>query len=118
MPDVLRASAVYRPQHCHARGGQGEVLAAHQEELDRTVALKRIRPEMLHVATRRHRFLREAAITAQLQHPGIVPIYGLGEDDGRAILQHALDRGPNAGGGDRGVPQRRFPPGRRRPAKF
>ncbi len=93
VPDVLRASAVYRPQHCHARGGQGVVLAAHQEELDRTVALKRIRPEMLHVATRRHRFLREAAITAQLQHPGIVPIYGLGEDNGGPFYSMPLIEG-------------------------
>jgi serine/threonine protein kinase len=45
------------------------------------VALKRIRPDKLHETARR-RFLREAALTARLQHPGIVPIYGLGEDDG------------------------------------
>ena len=44
------------------------------------VALKRIRPERLH-ETARKRFLREAEITAGLQHPGIVPIYGLGQDD-------------------------------------
>jgi serine/threonine protein kinase len=80
LPHVLRASAVYRPQRHHARGGQGVVFAARQDELDRTVAVKRIRPEKLYEATRR-RFLREAAITAQLQHPGIVPIYGLGQDD-------------------------------------
>ena len=80
LPDDLRATAVYRPQRFHARGGLGEVLAAHQEELDRTVALKRIRPDKLHEAARR-RFLREAAITARLQHPGIVPIYGLGQDE-------------------------------------
>ncbi len=79
LPDDLHAAAVYRPQRYHARGGLGEVLAAHQEELDRTVALKRIRPDRLHDTARR-RFLREAAITARLQHPGIVPIYGLGHD--------------------------------------
>src|SRR5262249_28192502 len=49
----------------------------------------------------RWRFLREAAITARLQHPGIVPIYGLGQDDGGPFytmpfiqgqtLQEALD---------------------------
>src|SRR6202042_344787 len=72
LPDTLRAAAVYRPERHHARGGLGEVLTAHQEELDRTVALKRIRPDKLHETARR-RFLREAAITARLQHPGIVP---------------------------------------------
>jgi len=80
LPDVMRAEAKYRPQRHHARGGLGEVLAAQQEELNRVVAIKRIRPDMFHEAARR-RFLREAAITARLQHPGIVPIYGLGQDD-------------------------------------
>ena len=41
---------------------------------------KRIRPDRFHEGARR-RFLREAAITARLQHPGIVPIYGLGQDE-------------------------------------
>jgi eukaryotic-like serine/threonine-protein kinase len=79
LPDAMRASAVFRPERHHAQGGLGEVLTAHQEELDRLVAIKRIRPDKLHDAARR-RFLREAAITARLQHPGIVPIYGLGQD--------------------------------------
>ena len=100
LPEVLHAAAVYRPRRHHAQGGLGEVLAAHQEELGRTVALKRIRPDRLQDTARR-RFLREAAITARLQHPGIVPIYGLGQDrdgpfysmpfiEGRT-LQEAID---------------------------
>ena len=60
--------------------GWGKSIVAHQQELDRPVALKRIRPDKLHDKAR-NRFLREAAITARLQHPGIVPIYGLGQDD-------------------------------------
>jgi serine/threonine protein kinase len=80
LPDDLHATAVYRPQRFHAQGGLGEVLTARQEELDRTVALKRIRPDKLHEAARR-RFIREAAITARLQHPGIVPVYGLGRNE-------------------------------------
>ncbi len=64
----------------HARGGLGVVLVARQQELDRRVALKRIRPDRLDHAAR-SRFLREAAITARLQHPGIIPIHGLGEDE-------------------------------------
>jgi serine/threonine protein kinase/tetratricopeptide (TPR) repeat protein len=81
LPAIMHAAAVYRPHRHHAHGGLGEVLTAHQEELDRTVALKRIRPDKLQETARR-RFLREAAITARLQHPGIVPIYSLGQDDG------------------------------------
>jgi serine/threonine protein kinase len=80
LPQSMQARSVYRPQTYHARGGLGEVLTAHQEELDRTVALKRILPEARSEQARM-RFLREAAITARLQHPGIVPIYGLGQDD-------------------------------------
>jgi len=64
----------------HARGGLGEVLVARQQELDRPVALKRILSGQIHEVSRR-RFLREAVITAQLQHPGIVPIHDLGEDE-------------------------------------
>jgi eukaryotic-like serine/threonine-protein kinase len=63
----------------HARGGLGEVFVGCQQELDRPVALKRIRADRFHEAARM-RFLREVAITARLQHPGIVPIHGLGED--------------------------------------
>jgi eukaryotic-like serine/threonine-protein kinase len=80
LPDVLHASAEYRPQQFHAHGGLGEIIIAHQQELNRPVALKRIRPDKLH-GEARHRFLREALITARLQHPGIVPIYGRGQDD-------------------------------------
>jgi eukaryotic-like serine/threonine-protein kinase len=80
MPELLRAFAAYRPRRRHARGGLGEVLVAQEENLGRLVALKRIRPGRLHEIARK-RFLREAEITAGLQHPGIVPIYGLGQDD-------------------------------------
>jgi serine/threonine protein kinase len=80
LPEVLHATAVYRVQGHHDHGGLGIVFTARHEELDRTVALKRIRPDRLYDAARR-RFLREAALTAGLQHPGIVPIYGLGQDE-------------------------------------
>jgi eukaryotic-like serine/threonine-protein kinase len=79
-PELARATAVYRTESHHRHGGLGVVYTAYEQDLDRTVALKRIRPDKLHGAARR-RFLREAALTARLQHPGIVPVYGLGEDD-------------------------------------
>jgi tetratricopeptide (TPR) repeat protein/tRNA A-37 threonylcarbamoyl transferase component Bud32 len=80
LPGDSRATAVYRHCRLHDQGGLGVVFAAQQQELDRLVALKRIRPEKLHEAARR-RFLREAALTARLQHPGVVPIYSLGQDE-------------------------------------
>jgi serine/threonine protein kinase len=92
LAEVVRATATYRPRGHHDHGGLGVVFTAHQDELDRTVALKRIRPDRLHAAARR-RFLREAALTARLQHPGIVPIYGLGEDDAGPFYTMPFIRG-------------------------
>ena len=66
----------YRPQRLHAQGGLGEVHVAADAELGRTVALKRVRQDRLAEGGSVHRFLREAEITARLEHPGIVPVYG------------------------------------------
>jgi tetratricopeptide (TPR) repeat protein/tRNA A-37 threonylcarbamoyl transferase component Bud32 len=92
LPGVLRAQAVYRPRARHDQGGLGIVYNAHEDELDRTVALKRIRPDRLRDVARR-RFLREAVLTARLQHPGIVPIYGLGRDADGPFYTMPLIRG-------------------------
>ncbi len=68
----------------HATGGLGEVHEAEDTELGRRVALKRVRAARADDPDSRRRFLREAAITARLEHPGVVPVYGLGWDaDGR-----------------------------------
>src|SRR5262245_52394883 len=61
----------------HARGGLGEVLRAHDTELNRPVALKRIRPEYANDNDKRARFLAEAEITARLEHPAVVPVHSL-----------------------------------------
>jgi serine/threonine-protein kinase len=70
----------YRPVRLHARGGLGEVHVALDEELSRQVALKRIRGPGAGDPESRRRFLREAEITARLEHPGVVPVYGLVKD--------------------------------------
>jgi serine/threonine-protein kinase len=68
----------------HARGGLGEVFVAFDEELHRKVALKEIQNRYADHPESRARFLREARITGGLEHPGIVPVYGLGTyPDGR-----------------------------------
>ena len=63
----------------HAKGGLGQVSLARDEKLKRRVALKEIRPDKRANPEIRRRFLAEAEITGQLEHPGIVPIYDLDE---------------------------------------
>jgi len=62
----------------HARGGLGAVFVALDAELNREVALKQILEQHADDPTSRARFLIEAEITGGLEHPGIVPVYGLG----------------------------------------
>jgi serine/threonine-protein kinase len=72
---------VLRP---HARGGLGAVFVALDTEVHREVALKRILDQHADDPASRSRFLAEAEITGGLEHPGIVPVYGLGTyGDGR-----------------------------------
>jgi serine/threonine protein kinase len=68
----------------HAKGGLGEVYVAEDAELHRRVALKQIQQHHADHPEARSRFLLEAEITGGLEHPGIVPVYGLGAyEDGR-----------------------------------
>jgi serine/threonine-protein kinase len=68
----------------HAQGGLGEVFLAADTELHREVALKEIRPSHADDPTSRARFVLEAEVTGNLEHPGIVPVYALGyHGDGR-----------------------------------
>jgi WD40 repeat protein/serine/threonine protein kinase len=71
----------FQIMHAHARGGIGVVSVAFDSELQREVALKQIKPESAEDADSRARFLLEAEVTGRLEHPGIVPVYGLGFDD-------------------------------------
>jgi eukaryotic-like serine/threonine-protein kinase len=78
----------------HASGGMGEVSVARDEELKRDVALKEIRPEYADDGSARVRFLQEAEITGRLEHPNIIPVYGLGvHDDGRPFYTMRLITG-------------------------
>ncbi len=68
----------------HDKGGIGEVFVALDQELNRQVALKEIQQHHATDPHSRGRFVREAEITGGLEHPGIVPVYGLGQyADGR-----------------------------------
>jgi serine/threonine protein kinase len=64
------------------RGGMGIVYEAMEESLGRRVALKVLPFHALMDPRRIERFRREARAAAMLQHPGIVPVHGIGEEDG------------------------------------
>ena len=78
----------------HAAGGLGKVSVARDAELNREVALKELHDRHADDPQSRWRFLQEAEITGGLEHPGIVPIYGLGRyADGRPYYAMRLIRG-------------------------
>jgi WD40 repeat protein/serine/threonine protein kinase len=82
---------VLRP---HARGGLGAVFVALDVELHREVALKQILDKHADDPVSRARFVLEAEITGGLEHPGIVPVYGLGSyADGRPYYTMRLIKG-------------------------
>ena len=62
-------------------GGMGEVFLAKDPDCERTVAIKRIKPNLTNHDLIRKRFLREARITASLCHPSIVPVYSIHQSD-------------------------------------
>ncbi len=78
-------------------GGMGVVYRARERELGREVALKVVRPELLHFGNARERFRREVEAVARLQHPAIVPVYSVGEADGLPWLAMELVRGASLG---------------------
>jgi serine/threonine-protein kinase len=79
---AVAAATRYRILRVHATGGLGEVLVAHDEQLHRDVALKRLQAPHTHNPQSRSRFLREAEITSRLEHPSIVPVHAVGQDAG------------------------------------
>src|SRR5205085_4616818 len=82
---------VLRP---HAKGGLGAVFVALDSELHREVALKQILDHHADDPVSRQRFLLEAEVTGGLEHPGIVPVYGLGSyGDGRPYYAMRFIRG-------------------------
>src|SRR4051794_38412546 len=70
----------YEDLRFHASGGLGEVFLAHGADLTRDVALKFLKGRSARDPDRRRRFLWEAEVTGRLEHPGVVPVYGLGTD--------------------------------------
>jgi serine/threonine-protein kinase len=107
-PDV--AGPRFRILRPHAKGGLGEVFIALDTELNRDVALKEIQHQLADDPSYRSRFEFEAKVTGGLEHPGIVPVYGLGRTtDGRPYYAMRFIRGESFKGAIR-----RFQEGERR----
>jgi WD40 repeat protein/serine/threonine protein kinase len=120
LPPAALAGLRYRPLHFHDKGALGEVHVALDSELQRQVALKCIQARHAADPANRRRFLREAEITARLEHPGIVPVHGLVHDadgqpcyamrfvEGQSLREaiqhfHTQDKDPDRDPGERSL---------------
>ncbi|QGJ70898.1 Serine/threonine protein kinase [Planctomycetales bacterium 10988] len=81
----------YEIQEVLGEGGMGIVYLARQTAIDRTIAIKMLKPGMADDPGLRLKFLTEAAVTGDLDHPNIVPIHDLGESENGSIF-YAMKR--------------------------
>ena len=79
-------------------GGMGEVYAAYDAELDRTIALKVLRPELARSATvLAERLVRESRLMAKVVHPSVITVHDVGRDGGAVFIAMELVRGETLG---------------------
>jgi tetratricopeptide (TPR) repeat protein len=94
MRDLIgRTFGHYRIVEKIGEGGMGEVYRAHDEQLDRDVAIKVLPEEVVNNPDRLARFEREAKVVARLAHPNILDVYELGDHEGRPFMATELLEG-------------------------
>ncbi len=80
LPARLSAASDFDELAFHAKGGLGVVCTAFERQVHRIVAVKFLRPDIAGDPESIRQFGLEAEITGRLEHPGIVPLYGIGHD--------------------------------------
>ena len=73
-----------------ARGGMGVIYTVYDQDLRRTTAMKVLPPQILHQEPKVSSFIEESRITAQLEHPNIVPIHEIGVIEGSSLPYYTM----------------------------
>ena len=87
----------YRIEALAGRGGMGLVYRARQRRPDRTVAIKVIAPELAADPAFRARFEQESATAAEIEHPNVIPVYEVGDEDGQLFISMRFVQGVDLG---------------------
>jgi serine/threonine protein kinase len=87
----------YRIEALAGRGGMGLVYRARQSRPDRVVAIKVISPQYSDDADFRRRFERESNMAAQIEHPNVLPVYEVGEEEDRLFIAMRFVEGTDLG---------------------
>jgi DNA-binding NarL/FixJ family response regulator len=88
----------YRIEEIAGRGGMGLVYRARQRRPDRTVAIKVIVPELAADPAFRARFEQESTTAAEIEHPNVIPVYEVGDEDGLLYIAMRFVQGIDLGG--------------------
>lgn len=81
LPEVLNSNTRYMFLHTIAKGGKCLINAVRDMHLSRVVVYKTLRPEFVGDEIEETRLLREARVSAMLQHPNTAPVYEIGRDN-------------------------------------